>query len=147
MRTLVTFLQSLILSGAIVYTTYGLLCLVAHCVRWTVRSIRRLADGARNFHASRAGGIAAISCGAGSDPEKRVLAAVMQPLLFPDIENSVREAREALFAYERWMFYAQSDIRETAARTRETIAQTRVLMARVDAGAAGVCRGNTCARL
>ena len=39
MTTLVTFLEALIVSGAILYVTYGLTRLAVHCVLWTVRSI------------------------------------------------------------------------------------------------------------
>ncbi len=39
MTTLVTFLEALIVSGAIVYGTYGLARLAVYCVRWMVRSI------------------------------------------------------------------------------------------------------------
>src|SRR5262249_13100858 len=133
MRTLVTFLQSLILSWAIVYALYGLTRLAACCVRWTVRSISWLADSVRNMQASRADGIAATSSSAGSDQRKRVLAAAMRRPLFPDVAISVREASEALFAHERLMFCARSEMRETAARTREVIAQSRALMAQADA--------------
>jgi hypothetical protein len=56
---------------------------------------------------------------------------------FPDVAISVREASEALFAYQRRVFRAQSEMRETATRTLETIAQTQALMAQVDAAAAG----------
>ena len=115
------------------YTTFGVMRLAAHCVRWTVRSIGWLADSARNIQASGAGGIAAISYSAGSDPRKRVPVAAMRRPLFPDIAISVREASEALFAHQRLMFYARSEMRETAARTREIIAQSRTLMAHADA--------------
>ena len=39
MTTLVTFLEALIVSGAILYVTYGLTRLAVHCVLWTVRSM------------------------------------------------------------------------------------------------------------
>jgi hypothetical protein len=48
----------------------------------------------------------------------------------------VRQASEARFAYEQRVFRARSEIRETAARTLEIIAQTQVLMAQLDAVAA-----------
>jgi hypothetical protein len=38
MTTLVTFLEALIVSVAILYATYGLTRLAVHCVLWTVRS-------------------------------------------------------------------------------------------------------------
>jgi len=132
MRTLVTFLQDLILSGAIVYSIYGLMRLAAHCVRWTVRAIGWLADSTRNIQALRAGSIAAISNGAGSAPGKRVLAAAMPQPEFPDIAISVREASAALFEYQQLVLSARSEMRRTAARTREIIAESRALMARAD---------------
>ena len=39
MITLITFLKALIVSGAIVYAAYGLMCLALYCVRWMVRLI------------------------------------------------------------------------------------------------------------
>jgi hypothetical protein len=39
MTTLVTFLEALIVSVAILYATYGLTRLAVHCVLWTVRSM------------------------------------------------------------------------------------------------------------
>ena len=39
MTTLVAFLGALIVSGAILYATYGLTRLAMHCVLWTVRSM------------------------------------------------------------------------------------------------------------
>jgi hypothetical protein len=39
MTTLITFLEALIVSGAIVYATYGFVLLGVRCVRWMVHSI------------------------------------------------------------------------------------------------------------
>src|SRR5215471_11458673 len=39
MTTLVTFLGALVVSGAVLYATYCLARLAAHCVLWTVRSM------------------------------------------------------------------------------------------------------------
>ena len=39
MTTLVTFLEALIVSVAILYATYGLTRLAVYCFRWMVRSI------------------------------------------------------------------------------------------------------------
>lgn len=136
MPTFVNFIQALILSVAIVYTTYGLLLLAARCVRWTARSICWLAGSARDIRASLRDGIAMISYSAGSDRGKRAAAAIRRPL-FPDVAIYVGEARQALFAYEQLMFRARSEMRETATRTNEIIVQSQALMARADAVATG----------
>jgi hypothetical protein len=39
MATLLTFLESLVMSVTILYATYCLVHVGIHCVRWTVRSI------------------------------------------------------------------------------------------------------------
>jgi hypothetical protein len=39
MTTLISFLEALIVSGAIVYATYGFVLLGVYCVRWLVHSI------------------------------------------------------------------------------------------------------------
>jgi len=39
MTTLVTFLEALVVSLAILYATYGLTRLAVYCVRWMARSI------------------------------------------------------------------------------------------------------------
>jgi hypothetical protein len=93
----------------------------------------KAAAAGRNIRASRAPGVSAIFHRAGGVPGKGVLATSMPCPSLLDIAISVSEAREALFAYERWMFCARSEIRETAARMRETIAQSRALMAQADA--------------
>ncbi len=46
MQTLATFLESLIVSGAVVYVTYCLMRLTAYCVCW---SIERLSFKAANI--------------------------------------------------------------------------------------------------
>jgi hypothetical protein len=123
MGTLVTYITDLIISVAILHATYGVVRFVARCVVWLVGSIR-FGEGARNVQAS---GV----------PR----AETTQPI-FAEITTSARQAREALFAYERRMLCARSEMREIAARTLETIAQTRALIAQADAMAAGARRGS-----
>src|SRR5215470_9990268 len=120
MRTIVNFLQALILSVAIVYTTYGVMRLAARCVRWTARSIGWLAAGARHIQASRKGGVAAIPHRADRDRGKRAAAAIRRPL-FPHIAMYVGEASRALFEHQQLTFRARSEMRETTARTHEII--------------------------
>src|SRR5262249_37092637 len=119
MLTLATFIIDLIVSLAILYATYGLMHFVACCVLWLVRSISRFGESACNVPAS-------------SVP----MAKTRQPS-FPEIAIYVRQARDALFDYERRMHCARSEVREIAARTLETIAQTQALMAQADAIATG----------
>lgn len=123
MGTLITYITDLIVSVAILHATYGVMRFVARCVLWLVCSIR-FGEGARNVQ--------------GSGVPR---AETPQPS-FADITASVRQAREALFAYERRMLCARSEMREIAARTLETIAQTRALIAQADAIAAGARRGS-----
>jgi hypothetical protein len=118
MVTLATFIRDLLVSVVILYATYALMRFVARCLVWLVGSIR-FGEGACDVQAS---GVPA--------------ARTRQPSL-PDIKVYVREASDALFAYERRMFCARSEMREIAARTLETIADTRALIAQVDAVAAG----------
>jgi hypothetical protein len=118
MVTLATFIRDLLVSVVILYATYALMRFVARCLLWLVGSIR-FGEGACDVQAS---GVPA--------------ARTRQPSL-PDIKGYVREASDALFAYERRMFCARSEMREIAARTLETIADTRALIAQVDAVAAG----------
>jgi hypothetical protein len=40
MTTLITFLEALVASGAIVYGSYGFVLLGVRCVRWMVHSMR-----------------------------------------------------------------------------------------------------------
>jgi hypothetical protein len=122
MVTLVTFIRDLLVSVAILYTTYALMRFVARCLLWLVGSIR-FSGGACNLQAS---GV----------PTART----RQPSL-QEIKIYVRQASDALFAYERRLFCARSEMREIAARTLETIADTRALIAQVDAVAAGTLAG------
>jgi hypothetical protein len=121
MGTLVTYITDLILSVAILHATYGVMRFVARCVLWLVCSIR-FGEGARKVRGS---GVP--------------LAEKPRPS-FAEITASSRQAREALIAYERHMLCARSEMRQIAARTLETIAQTRALIAQADAIAAGTHR-------
>lgn len=113
----------------IVCATFGVTLLVVHPVWWMVRAIARLANG---DHSLRADGAVAISQGAPGQGAKIVPTAEMRWPSLQDVAISVREASEALFAYERRMFRARSEMREAATRTLEAIAQTRALMAQLD---------------
>jgi hypothetical protein len=117
MVTLVTFIRDLIVSVAILYAVYGLMRFAARCLLWLVGPIR-LGEGTCNLRGSGA-------------PR----AETRQPS-FPEFTASARQAREALYSYERRMLCARSEMREIAARTVETIAQTRALIAQADAIAA-----------
>jgi hypothetical protein len=118
MVTLVTFIRDFIVSVAVLYATYGLMCFVARGILWFVCAIR-FGERACNLQ------------GPGVPPAK-----TQQPS-FPEIEVYVRQARDALFAYERRTLCARSEMREIAARTVETIAQTQALIAQADAIATG----------
>jgi len=165
-QTLVNFLEALMISCTVVYAIYGLAVLAMFSVWWTVRfaswamvyaafgvtllvmppiwwmihRVARFSRGANNIQSSRAVSTAAISYSAVGDEAKSRPAPRVRPS-FPDVAISVREASEALYAYERRVFGARSEIRETVSRTLEAIAQTRALMAQVDATAAGDNRG------
>jgi hypothetical protein len=102
MVTLATFIRDLVVSGAILYATYALMRFVARCLLWLIGSIRFGESAART----------------------------RQPSL-PEIKVYVREASDALFAYERRMLCARSEMREIAARTLDAIAETRALIAQV----------------
>ncbi len=164
MQTLVNFLEALIVSWVIVYTTYGLVCvamrsvwwmvrfvswvilyaafgvtlLIVHTVWWMVRFVARLGLG--DIQPSFAGNATAISRRTVAHEAKSMPAPLKRPA-FPDVAISVREAGEALFAYEQRAFGARSEIGETITRTLETIAQTRALMAQVEAESKGIGRG------
>ena len=166
MQTLVNFLEALIISWIIVYATYGVALLamrsvwwtvrfaswvipyatfcvtlvVVHSISWMIRWVARFNQGANNIQSSRADSTAAIFHTAADLEAKSMPARRLRPS-FPDVAISVREASEALFAYERRVFGARSEIRETVVRTLETIAQTQTLMAQVDVRAA---RGLLC---
>jgi hypothetical protein len=158
-QTLVNFLEALIISWIIVYATYGLVLLAMRSVWWTARfaswivvyatfgvmllvvhavsrTFRWVSRFSQGSQWSRAGSAAAVSLAAVGGEAKSMPAPRMRPS-FPDVAISVREASEALFAYERRVFGARSEIRETVTRTLDTIDQTRALMARVDAAATG----------
>lgn len=122
MVTLITFIKDLILSVAILYATYGLMFFVVRCALRLVRSMR-FREGACNVE------------GSGVPPNTR------QPSL-TEIKVYVRQASDALFVHERRVFCARSEMREIAARTLETIDQTRALIAHADAIAAGMRRGS-----
>jgi len=128
-------------SWAIVYAAFGVTLLVVHPVWWMISFAARSSHGANTIQSSRAGGAAAISHSAVGDEVKSVPAPRMRPS-FPDVAISVGEASEVLFAYERRVFGARSEIRETVTRTLETIAQTRALMAQIDAASGGVARSS-----
>jgi hypothetical protein len=117
----------------IVFAAFGVTLFVGPPVRWMVRAVARLGNAAHNIQSSRAGSAVAISQGtAGLRANCAPTPLIRQPS-FPDVAISVRQAREALFAYERRVFRARSEISETAARTLETIAQTQALMAQLNA--------------
>jgi hypothetical protein len=157
-QTLVNFLEALIISWVIVCATYGLALLAMRSVWWTIRftssvvvyaafgvtllvmppiwwTIRWLARFSQD-----AGSTAAISYSAMPREAQSMPAPRLRPS-FPDVAISVREASEALFAYERRVFGARSEIRDTVTQTLEMIAQTRALIARVDGESQGVARG------
>jgi hypothetical protein len=126
MVTLATFITDLLVAVAILYSIDGLMRFAARCVLWLVRFSIRFGDGACNVQES---GVPAAN--------------TSQPSL-PEIKSSVSQARDALFAYQQRMLCARSEMREIAARTVETIAQTRSLIAQVDAIAAATrCVGRT----
>lgn len=159
MLTVFNFVMALIVSWAILYATYGLVVLAVqsawwmvrfvswfivyaavgvtllavHPVWWMLRAVAWLGRDADDVRSSRVGRAARNSHAAAGPAVKRTAAPPMRRPSFPDVAISLREAGEALFAYERRVFWARSEIRETAARTHEVIAQTRALMARVDA--------------
>ena len=164
MQMLVNFIEALIISCVIIYTTYGLallamrsvwwtvrfaswviVCaafgvtlLVARAVWWMARRVTRFSLGVNDIHLSCGGSTAAISHSAVGH-EVNGTPAPARPS-FPDVAISVKEASEVLFAYERRVFGARSEIRKTVTRTLETIAQTRALMARVDSECRGAVR-------
>jgi len=159
-QTLVNFLEALMISCIVVYAIYGLAVLAMFSVWWTVRfaswaivfaafgvtllvtppiwwmihRVARFRRGVNNIQSSRAVSTA-ISYGAAGDKAKSRPAPRVRPS-FPDVAISVTEASEALYAYERRVFGARSEIRETVSQTLEAIAQARSLMAQVDATAA-----------
>jgi len=130
METVVTVLEALVISWSVVYAVYGLMSLAAYCVLWVVRSIRWFGEAVRkirtssNILATRADGIAAATA---------VIAAEMPPPSSRDIAINVRQAREALFAHERQAFCALSEMRETAARTYQIIAEAQALIIQAEA--------------
>jgi hypothetical protein len=157
--TLVNFVAALIVSWVVVYAIYGLTLLAVRSVCWTVRVVSCLI-----VHASREVTLLVIypvwwmvravarlgeartqSSQADSTVEpvvpstvgnRDVLTPTQRPT-FPDVAVSIREASEALLEYRGRVFWARSEMRETAARTRNIIAQTRALIAEIDASGAG----------
>jgi len=121
----------------IVCAVFGVTLLVVHPIWWMVRAVARLGKGSHNIQSSiqssREGSTAAISHDAAGQRANSAPAPLIRRPSFPDVAISVTQASEALFAYERRVFCARSEIRETAARTLETIAQTQALMAQLDA--------------
>jgi hypothetical protein len=155
--TLVNFVAALIVSWVVVYAIYGLTLLAVRSVCWTVRVVSSLI-----VHASRGITLLVIypvwwmvragawlreartqSSQADSIVEPAVPSTVgnrdvLTPRpTFPDVAVSIREASQALLEYRGRVFWARSEMRETAARTRNIVAQTRALMAEVDASGAG----------
>lgn len=167
MQTLVNFLEDLMLSWVIVYATYGLALLamrsiwwtvrfaswvilyatsgftlfVAPSISWMIRWVARFNQSANSIQSSHGGSVAAIFHSAVNHEAESMPAPRFRPSI-PDVAISAREASEALFAYERRVFGARSEIRKTVARTLETIAQTQALMARVDAASQGLARSS-----
>jgi hypothetical protein len=129
-------------SCVILYATFGVTLLVVRPIWWMIRSLARLGQDANNVQSSCARNAAAAFHGAIGHKAKSVSAAPPRSSC-PDVASSVREASEALFAYERRMFTARSEIRETVTRTLETIAQTQAFMAHVDAVSRGVARSSS----
>jgi hypothetical protein len=128
-------------SWAILYATFGVTLLVVHPIWWVIRSLARFSQDANNIQSLCAGNTAAVSHSAVGHEAMSMPTPRPRPP-FPDVASSVREAREALFAHERRMFTARSEIRETVTRTLETIAQTQALLVQVDAISRGVARNS-----
>jgi hypothetical protein len=161
--TLVNFVAALIVSWVVVYAIYGLTLLVVRAVWWTVRGaswfiaharvgvtlvivypvwwmVRTIAWlGEARIQSSHADTIVApeVPSTVRSDD---VVRPRRRPT-FPDVAVSLREASEALLDYRWRVSWARSEMGETAARTRNIIAQTRALIAEVDAPAAGTAEG------
>jgi hypothetical protein len=151
--TLVNFVAALIVSWVVVYAVYGLTLLAARCVWRTVRIVSwfivhtsagvtlllvcpvwrmvRAWLGASRIKSSHADSLVApvVPSTAGN---RDGLAPPRRPA-FPDVAVSIREANEALFEYRWRVFRARSEMGETATRTRKIIAQTRALIAELDA--------------
>jgi hypothetical protein len=157
--TLVNFVAALIVSWVVVYTIYGLTLLAVRAVCWTVRVVSSFI-----MHASRGVTLLLVypvwwmvraiawlgeartqssqsdSIVAPAVPSTVGNCDVLTPTrrpTFPDVAVSIREASEALLEYRGRVFWARSEMGETAARTRNIIAQTRALIAEVDSSAAG----------
>src|SRR5215470_12314411 len=120
-----------------VCAAFGVTLLVVHPVWWMVRAVARLGKDAHHIQSSHPGSAAAISHGTAAQRANSVPAPLIGRPSFPEVAISVRQASEALFAYERRVLCARSEMRETAARTLETITQTQALMAQADAIVAG----------
>jgi hypothetical protein len=156
--TLVNFVAALIVSWVVVYTIYGLTLLAVRAVCWTVRVVSSFI-----MHASRGVTLLLVypvwwmvraiawlgeartqssqsdSIVAPAVPSTVGNCDVLTPTrrpTFPDVAVSIREASEALLEYRGRVFWARSEMGETAARTRNIIAQTRALIAEVDSSAA-----------
>jgi hypothetical protein len=164
--TLVNFVAALIVSWVVVYAIYGLTLLAVRSVCWTVRfasslivhasrgvtllvgypvwrMVRAVAwlGEARTQSSSADGVVAPVPSTVGN---RDVLTPRRRRPAFPDVAVSMREAGEALLEYRGRVFWARSEMRETAARTRNIIAQTRALIAEVDASAAGTAERAGC---
>lgn len=160
MLTLLNFVAALIASWAVVYAVYGLTLLAVHSVWWAVRiasrsiahaslgvtlvvvpavcwmvrALARLGAGTRIRSAYADSTVApAVASTVGGHGD--VLAPTIRRPTFPEVALSIREASEALTKYQGRVFWARSEMRETVARTLNAIAQTRALMAEVDAAA------------
>ena len=117
----------------IVYAAFGVTLLVGPPVWWMVRAVARLGNAAHNIQSSRAGNAVASFHGPAGPRAISAPAPLIRQPCFADVEISVRQAREALFACERRVFCARSEISETVARTLETVAQTQAFMAQLKA--------------
>jgi hypothetical protein len=120
MVTLVTFIRDLLVSVALLGAIDGLMRFAARCVLWLVLSIR-------------------FGKGTCKVTESGVPATTTRQPSLPEIKFYVSQARDALFTHQQRMLCARSEMGEIAARTVETIAQTRALIAQADAIAAGAC--------
>jgi hypothetical protein len=158
--TLLNFVAALIVSWAVVYAIYGLTLLVVHsvwravrvaswliahaslgvtlvvvpAVWWMVRAFGRLGAGTR-IRSALADSTVAPTVASTVGSRGDVLTPTMRRPTFPEVAVSISEASEALTKYQGRVFWARSEMRETVARTLNAIAQTRALMAEVDAAA------------
>jgi hypothetical protein len=109
----------------ILYATFGVTLFVAHSISWMICWVARFNQAANNIQSLRGGSTAAAIFHSAMNREAESLPAPRLRPSFRGVAISVRKASEALFAYERRVFASRSEIRETVARTLETIAQTQ----------------------